>query len=186
MKGKETPLAPPALLRAGIGNDIHPLVPGRPLVLGGVLIPFDRGPQGHSDGDALAHAICDALLGAAGLGDLGTHFSDASRKWRNASSLEFLRRARKLLDAAGCSINNIDATISIEKPKLRRYIAGMREAVALALGVEPGRVSIKAKRGEGLDAVGRGEAVRADAIALVEASVKQPRARVATRRQRSR
>jgi 2-C-methyl-D-erythritol 2,4-cyclodiphosphate synthase len=155
--------------RVGLGNDVHRLVPGRKLILGGVRIPFDQGPQGHSDGDALAHALTDALLGAAALGDIGTHFPDSSPQWRNASSLLFLRHARKLLDESGYAVVNVDATISLERPKLAPYIAKMRKKIAAALGVKPAQVSVKAKTGEGLDAVGRGEALRADAVALITA-----------------
>ncbi len=153
--------------RIGIGNDVHRLASGRKLILGGVTIPFEKGPVGHSDGDALAHAICDALLGAAALGDIGRHFPDNSPKWRNASSLLFLRQARRLLDRAGYAIVNIDATIGLERPKLAPHIPRMTKRVAAALGLKPSQVSVKAKTGESLDAVGRGEAVRADAVALV-------------------
>ncbi len=153
--------------RIGIGNDIHRLEAGRKLILGGVRIPFAKGPRGHSDGDALAHAICDALLGAAGLGDIGRHFPDTSFKWRNASSLLFLRRVRQLLDRAGFVIVNLDSTLGLERPKVAPYIPRMQKKVAEALGLRPEQVSVKAKSGEGLDAVGRGEAVRADAIALI-------------------
>ena len=153
--------------RVGIGNDLHRLAEGRKLILGGVEIPFEKGPVGHSDGDALAHAICDALLGAAALGDIGRHFPDTSPKWRNASSLLFLRHVRRLLDEAGCSILNIDATIGLERPKLAPHIPRMIQRMSAALRIKRGQVSIKAKTGEGLDAIGRGEALRADAIALV-------------------
>jgi len=155
--------------RVGIGNDIHRLVAGRKLILGGVVVPFDRGPAGHSDGDALAHAVCDALLGAAALGDIGQHFPDSSPRWRNASSLVFLRRVKELLDRAGFSIVNVDATIGLERPKLARHIPRMRRKLAAALGINANQVSIKAKTGEGMDAVGRGEAIRADAVALISA-----------------
>lgn len=154
--------------RIGVGNDIHRLERGRKLILGGVRIPFDKGPAGHSDGDALVHAIVDALLGAAALGDIGRHFPDSSQRWRGASSLEFLRHIRKLLDRAGLAIVNIDSTVGLERPKLAAYIPRMRRKVAAALAIQPAQVSIKAKSGEGLDAVGRGEAVRADAVALLE------------------
>ncbi|HEV2350331.1 MAG TPA: 2-C-methyl-D-erythritol 2,4-cyclodiphosphate synthase [Terriglobia bacterium] len=157
----------PPTFRTGIGNDIHRLVAGRKLILGGVEIPFDKGPAGHSDGDALAHAICDALLGAAALGDIGRHFPDSSPKWRNASSLRFLGHVKTLLDKIGCTIINVDATIGLELPKLAPHIPLMRKRVAAALGIKPNQVSVKAKSGEGVDAVGRGEAVRADAVALM-------------------
>ena len=153
--------------RIGIGNDLHRLAAGRRLILGGVRIPFGKGPVSHSDGDALAHAICDALLGAAALGDIGRHFPDTSPKWKNASSLSFLRHVRKLLDAAGYEIMNIDASVGLERPKLAPFIPRMQKRLATTLGLEPDRVSVKAKSGEGLDAVGRGEAIRADAVVMI-------------------
>jgi 2-C-methyl-D-erythritol 2,4-cyclodiphosphate synthase len=158
----------PALpLRIGTGNDVHRLATGRKLVLGGVNIPFDKGPVGHSDGDALSHAVCDALLGAAALGDIGRHFPNSSPRWRGASSLVFLRHVRKLLDQAGYTILNVDSTVGLERPKLAPFIPRLRKTLAAALGLRPEQVSVKAKSGEGLDAVGRGLAVRADAVALV-------------------
>ena len=157
-------------LRLGLGNDLHRLAPGRKLILGGVRIPFAKGPVGHSDGDALAHAICDALLGAAALGDIGQHFPDTSPKWRNASSLLFLHHARKLLEQAGYAIVNVDATVGLEHPRIASYIPRMRKKLAAALGIKPAQVSVKAKTGEGVDAVGQGVALRADAIALVAAT----------------
>jgi len=160
---------PQGAYRIGSGNDVHRLVAGRKLVLGGVHISFEKGSEGHSDGDALAHAICDALLGAAGLGDIGRHFPNRSPKWREASSLVFLRQVAKLLSAAGYVIINIDSTVGLERPKLAPYIPQMREELASALGIRPDQVSVKAKTGEGMDAVGRGEAVRADAVALLVA-----------------
>lgn len=153
--------------RVGIGNDIHRLAPGRKLILGGVRIPFEKGPVGHSDGDALAHAVCDALLGAAALGDIGTHFSNSSPKWRNASSLLFLRHTQKLLRQAGYAIVNVDTTVGLEQPKLAPYIPRMRKKLATALGIRVEQISVKAKTGEGVDAVGRGEAIRADAMVLL-------------------
>lgn len=156
--------------RIGIGNDIHRLAAGRKLILGGVHVPFEKGPVGHSDGDALAHAICDALLGAAALGDIGRHFPDSSPEWHGASSLRFLRQTRVLLKAAGYEIVNVDATIGLERPKLAPNIPEMRRKLAAALGIKPDQVSVKAKTGEGVDAVGRGEAVRADASALIRMS----------------
>ena len=155
-------------MRVGIGNDLHRLADGRKLILGGVRIPFDKGPVGHSDGDVLAHAICDALLGAARLGDIGRHFPNTSPRWKNASSLLFLRHVRELLDAAGFSIVNVDATVGLERPKLAPHIPLMERKVAAALALKPSQVSVKAKSGEGLDAVGRGEAIRADAVALIQ------------------
>jgi 2-C-methyl-D-erythritol 2,4-cyclodiphosphate synthase len=154
--------------RIGTGSDVHRLAAGRKLVLGGVRIPFEKGPVGHSDGDALSHAICDALLGAAALGDIGRHFPNTSTRWRNASSLVFLRQIRKLLAPAGYSISNIDATVELERPKLAPYIPSIRKKLAAALGIKPQQVSVKAKTGEGVDAVGQGEAIRAEAIALLK------------------
>ena len=162
-------------IRIGIGNDLHRLIPGRKLILGGVRIPFAKGPAGHSDGDALAHAICDALLGAAALGDMGRHFPNTSPKWRAVSSLVFLRHVRKLLQDAGYAIVNVDATVGIERPKLSPHIPRMQEKLARALGLNPGQVSVKAKTGEGVDALGRGEAVRADAVALICTLVEKSR-----------
>jgi 2-C-methyl-D-erythritol 2,4-cyclodiphosphate synthase len=157
-------------LRIGIGNDLHRLVVGRKLVLGGVRIPFERGPEGHSDGDVLIHALCDALLGAAALGDIGRHFPNRSRRWKNASSLIFLEGVRRKLRAAGYTIVNIDATVGLERPKLAPHIPRITRKLASTLGLKLAQVSVKAKSGEGLDAVGRGEAIRADAIALISSS----------------
>ncbi|PYV18343.1 MAG: 2-C-methyl-D-erythritol 2,4-cyclodiphosphate synthase [Acidobacteria bacterium] len=153
--------------RVGIGNDVHRLVRGRKLILGGVRIPFEKGPLGHSDGDALAHAICDALLGAAALGDIGRHFPDTSRRWRNASSLLFLREVKKIIAKAGYGIVNVDATVELERPKLRPFISRIERKLAVALGIKPGQVSVKAKTGEGVDAVGLGLAVRSEAVVLL-------------------
>jgi 2-C-methyl-D-erythritol 2,4-cyclodiphosphate synthase len=146
---------------------LHRLIPGRKLILGGVRIPFAKGPAGHSDGDALTHAICDALLGAAALGDIGRHFPDTSPEWRAVASLLFLRHVRKLLRDAGYAIVNVDATVGLERPRLSPYIPRMQKKLAQALGLLAGQVSVKAKTGEGMDALGRGEAVRADAVALI-------------------
>jgi 2-C-methyl-D-erythritol 2,4-cyclodiphosphate synthase len=154
--------------RIGFGNDVHRLAPGRKLILGGVEIPFEKGPVGHSDGDALAHAICDALLGAAALGDIGQHFPDSSPEWHNASSLLFLGRVRDLLDHAGYQIANIDSTVSLERPKLAPYVPRMRQKLADALGISANQISVKAKTGEGVDAVGENAAIRVDAVALLE------------------
>jgi 2-C-methyl-D-erythritol 2,4-cyclodiphosphate synthase len=154
--------------RIGLGNDLHRLSAGRQLILGGVRIPSVRGPVGHSDGDALTHALCDALLGAAGLGDIGQHFPDTAPQWHNASSLSFLLHVGELLEQAGYRTVNLDVTVGLERPKLAPYISKIRKSVSKALGVRVDQVSVKAKTGEGVDAVGRGEAIRADAIALVE------------------
>lgn len=154
-------------MRVGIGYDIHRLTGGRKLILGGVEIPFEKGLAGHSDSDALTHAICDALLGAAALGDIGMHFPDSDPRWAGTSSLEFLRHIASLTAKSGYAIVNIDATVITEKPKLNPYIEAMRIQLAAALGVGIENVSVKAKTNEGLDAIGRGEAIAAHAIALL-------------------
>jgi len=174
------PAAPQISIRAGLGNDLHRLIAGRKLILGGVRLSFEKGPAGHSDGDALAHAICDALLGAAALGDIGRHFPDTSPQWRGASSLLFLRHVRKLLREAGYAIVNVDATVGLERPRLSPHIPRMQKKLAQALGLNTSQVSVKAKTGEGVDAVGRGEAVRADAVALIV-----EKSRVKSRKSRS-
>jgi 2-C-methyl-D-erythritol 2,4-cyclodiphosphate synthase len=153
--------------RIGIGNDIHRLVEGRKLMLGGVEVPYDRGLLGHSDGDSLTHAICDALLGAAGLGDIGTHFSDKDPQFAGVDSLILLRRVCALLIERGFSIQNIDATILAERPKMMPHIPAMRARLAEAMNVDESRLNLKAKTNEGLDAIGRGEAIGAQAIALL-------------------
>jgi 2-C-methyl-D-erythritol 2,4-cyclodiphosphate synthase len=153
--------------RIGFGTDIHRLVEGRRLVLGGVTIDSDLGAEGHSDADALTHAITDALLGAMALGDIGTHFPNSDERWRNAESFVFLRFAVGLAKQHGYSIVNIDSTIHLEMPKLQPYIQSMRDGIAEALEVETNCVSIKAKTSEGVDAVGEGRAVRADAVVLL-------------------
>jgi 2-C-methyl-D-erythritol 2,4-cyclodiphosphate synthase len=153
--------------RIGIGYDIHRLVEGRKLVLGGVEIPFEKGLLGHSDSDVLIHAICDALLGAAALGDIGTHFPDTDPRWAGASSLDFLARVVKLLAEQGYRVENVDATVMAERPKLKPYIQAIRERLASVLHVNVGQVSVKAKTNEELGPVGRGEAMAAHAVALL-------------------
>ncbi|MBI3669888.1 MAG: 2-C-methyl-D-erythritol 2,4-cyclodiphosphate synthase [Acidobacteria bacterium] len=156
------------MTRSGIGYDLHRLSEGRKLIVGGVELPFDKGPVGHSDGDVLAHAICDALLGAAGLGDIGTHFPDSDPKWKGVSSLLFLEHTRKLLNERNLRIAHIDAIVITEKPKLGPHFPAMREALGKALGIEPEQINLKAKTNEGVDAIGRGEAIAAHAIATLE------------------
>jgi 2-C-methyl-D-erythritol 4-phosphate cytidylyltransferase/2-C-methyl-D-erythritol 2,4-cyclodiphosphate synthase len=153
--------------RAGVGYDLHRLVEGRPLILGGVTIPFDRGLAGHSDADALCHAITDAVLGAAGAGDIGRHFPDDDPRWRGASSIELLRQAHEMVQARGLAVGNVDATIVAERPKLAPFVDAMRANIARALGVDPERVSIKGKTNEGVGELGRGEAIAVHAIALI-------------------
>jgi 2-C-methyl-D-erythritol 2,4-cyclodiphosphate synthase len=157
-------------VRCGIGYDLHRLAEGRKLIIGGMEIPFDKGPVGHSDGDVVAHAMVDALLGAAGLGDIGTHFPDSDPKWKGANSLIFLEHARKLLDEKNFTIDHIDAVVILEKPKLGPHFPTMREVLARALGVPSEKVHLKAKTNEGVDAVGRGEAIAAHVIATISKS----------------
>jgi 2-C-methyl-D-erythritol 2,4-cyclodiphosphate synthase len=156
------------MTRAGIGYDLHRLAEGRKLILGGIEVPFHKGPVGHSDGDALAHAICDALLGAAGLGDIGTHFPDTDPKWKGVSSLRFLERIRELLAEQRLRIAHVDAIVITEKPKLGPHFPTMREALAKSLGISPSAINLKAKTNEGVDAIGRGEAIAAQAIVTLE------------------
>jgi len=153
--------------RIGIGYDIHRLVEGRKLILGGVEIPFEKGLLGHSDSDVLSHAICDALLGAAALGDIGTHFPDSDSRWAGASSLDFLARAVEMLTERGYRISNIDATVMAERPKLRPHVESIREHLASLLQIDVDQISVKAKTSEGLESVGRGEAMAASAIVLL-------------------
>lgn len=153
--------------RIGIGYDIHRLVEGRKLVLGGVEIPFEKGLLGHSDSDVLSHAICDALLGAAALGDIGTHFPDSDPRWAGASSLDFLARAVEMLTERGYRITNIDATVMAERPKLQPHIEDMRARLASVLVIDIDRINVKAKTNEGLDSIGRGEAIAAQAIVIL-------------------
>ncbi|HEV3141682.1 MAG TPA: 2-C-methyl-D-erythritol 4-phosphate cytidylyltransferase [Vicinamibacterales bacterium] len=153
--------------RAGTGYDLHRLVIGRPLVLGGVTIPSTHGAHGHSDADVVCHAVTDAVLGAAALGDIGGHFPDSDPKWKDASSLDLLRRAVALARERGYEVGNVDVTVILEQPKIRDHVDAMRSAVAAALGVDSARVSIKGKTNEGVDAIGRGEAIAAHAIALL-------------------
>jgi 2-C-methyl-D-erythritol 4-phosphate cytidylyltransferase/2-C-methyl-D-erythritol 2,4-cyclodiphosphate synthase len=154
-------------LRIGQGIDYHRLVEGRKLIIGGVDIPFERGLDGHSDADVLAHAICDALLGAAALGDIGQHFPDSDAAHRNRSSLEFLREVRAKVEAAGWSIQNVDATLLAQRPKLMPHAAAMKQNIAAALGISTDEIGIKATTTEGMNAEGRGEGISAQAIALL-------------------
>lgn len=154
--------------RIGIGNDIHRLVEGRKLILGGIEIPHERGLLGHSDGDSLTHAITDALLGAAGLGDIGSHFSDKDPRWAGADSFVFLRRVCGLLEERGYEIANIDATILAERPKMAPHIPAMKTRLAEAMDVNESQINLKAKTNEGLDSIGQGEAIGAQAIVLIE------------------
>lgn len=154
-------------MRIGIGYDIHPLVEGRPLVLGGVRIEHHAGLLGHSDADALVHALCDALLGAAALGDLGTHFPE-TEVFRDISSLVLLERVGAMLRGRGYRLVNADCIVHAERPRLAPYREAMTRAMARALDVDPGRISVKATRGEGLGPIGEERAVAARAVVLIE------------------
>jgi 2-C-methyl-D-erythritol 2,4-cyclodiphosphate synthase len=155
------------ITRVGIGYDVHRLERGRRLVLGGVELPGDWGPVGHSDADVLAHAICDALLGAAGLGDIGTHFPDSDSRWKAISSLVFLEHTAVMLADRGLRIAWIDAVVVAERPKLGPHFPPMRQALAKALGILPSQINLKAKTNEGLGELGRGEAIAAQAVAAL-------------------
>ncbi len=161
------------LLRVGTGYDLHRLVEGRPLVIGGVTIPFERGALGHSDADVVCHAVTDAVLGAACLGDIGAHFPDTDPRWKDASSLDLLARAAALARAHGWEVADVDVTVVLERPKIRPFVDAMRAATARALAVAPECVSVKCKTNEGVDAVGRGEAIAAHAVALLRQRERQ-------------
>jgi 2-C-methyl-D-erythritol 2,4-cyclodiphosphate synthase len=158
------------MFRIGSGIDTHRLVEGRPLMLGGVHVASERGAEGHSDADALTHAVADAILGALCEGDLGVHFPDKDPQWSGASSLDLLSRVMWLARERSLHVVNVDSTILLETPRLRPYIDSMRQNIAEVLGVDPGCVSIKAKTGEGVDAVGQGLAVTAQAAVLMESN----------------
>jgi 2-C-methyl-D-erythritol 2,4-cyclodiphosphate synthase len=161
--------SPITSFRIGYGYDVHRLVAERPLVLGGVSVPSDVGLDGHSDADVLAHAIADSVLGAAALGDIGTHFPDSDPRWKGADSLELLRRVVELVSDAGWVVGNVDATLILERPKVRAYVGEMRGRLAEALGVDVSAVSIKATTGEGLGFEGRHEGAAAHAVCIVVA-----------------
>ena len=159
-------------MRIGIGHDIHQLEPGRKLILGGVEIPFHKGLVGWSDADVLAHAIIDSLLGAAALGDIGTHFPSHDLEYKNISSLILLQRTREILEKNGWQIGNIDATIVAQEPRLAHFVSGMRKQVSHALAIGEEQVSIKAKTADELGFVGRGEGITAHAVALITDNAK--------------
>lgn len=154
-------------MRIGMGYDVHRLVVGRPLILGGVRIPFEKGLSGHSDADVLAHAVCDALLGAAGLGDIGEHFPDSDDKFKGADSINLLKRSFHLVLAEGYELYNIDATVMAQAPKLSPYKSMIRNNLAKALGSSDDRISVKATTTEGLGFVGLGEGIAAMCVALI-------------------
>jgi len=159
--------APARTGRAGLGYDVHRLIPGRALVIGGVTIPSERGALGHSDADVVCHAVTDAILGAAALGDIGLHFSDTDPRWKDARSLDLLRRTVLLAAESGFEIGNVDVTVMLESPRLRSRIDEIRASLATVLGIGADRISVKAKTNEGVDAIGRGEAIGAHAVALL-------------------
>src|SRR5712691_1508298 len=155
-------------MRVGQGFDVHPFEAGRPLILGGVLFEGETGLAGHSDGDVLIHAVVDALLGAAALGDIGTHFPSSDARWRNAPSTEFLTLTAELLRDHGWRIGNLDATLVTEAPRMGPHVPAMRAHVAATLGIPVEQVSVKAKTTDGLGFAGRGEGMACYAVALIE------------------
>jgi 2-C-methyl-D-erythritol 2,4-cyclodiphosphate synthase len=157
-------------MRIGIGYDSHIFADNRPLILGGVTIPFDKGLAGHSDADAVCHAITDAMLGAAALGDIGTHFPPSDPQWKNADSTELLRLANIVLDEAGYKIGNIDVTVICEAPKIGPHVTAMRERLAAVLGISVNQISIKGKTNEGMGWIGRGEGIATIATVMIAAA----------------
>jgi 2-C-methyl-D-erythritol 4-phosphate cytidylyltransferase / 2-C-methyl-D-erythritol 2,4-cyclodiphosphate synthase len=158
-----------ASIRIGNGYDLHRLVPGRPLILGGVAIPFDKGLDGHSDADAVCHAVTDAILGAASAGDIGGHFPDTDAMFKGANSVDLLKRAVAVVQRAGYHVSNVDVVVIAQQPKLSPYVDAMRASLAGAIGIEPRQVSVKGKTNEGVDATGTGEAIAVHAVTLISA-----------------
>lgn len=156
--------------RVGLGYDLHRFAAGGPLRLGGVVIPHDRGLVGHSDADAVCHAVTDAILGAASAGDIGRHFPDTDARWKGAASLPLLRASAELVRSRGFAVVNLDVVVVTEQPRIAPHVERMREALAAAVGIEPGAVSIKGKTSEGVGEIGRGEALAAHAVALLDAA----------------
>ena len=156
-----------ATLHIGHGYDIHRLIPGKPLVIGGVTIPFEKGFDAHSDGDVLIHALCDALLGAAALGDIGRHFPDTDPQWKGTGSLFFLKQVRALLDKQHYGVVNLDSTVIAQAPRLSPHIEAMQSHLAAALCIPPTAVSIKASTPDGLGVLGKGLAIEAHAVVLI-------------------
>ena len=155
-------------VRTGLGWDVHRLALGRPLVLGGVTVPFELGLEGHSDSDVLAHAITDAILGAAALGDIGMHFPDSDPQWQGCDSLVFLRRAKELAEEQGYRIVNVDSTVILERPKLKDFRDAIRERLAEALELEKDRISVKFKTAEKMGPVGEGRSAEAQAVVSLQ------------------
>ena len=154
-------------MRIGIGYDIHKLVSGRPLILGGVEIPHAKGLMGHSDADSVLHALCDAVLGALGLGDIGEHFPDTQKKYKGIASSRLLEKAADMVKEKKYTVNNIDVTVIIERPKISPFKNKMKENIARILGIDKGHVNVKATTSEGIGAVGRSEGIAAIAIATL-------------------
>ena len=157
-------------VRVGVGYDVHRLAAGNAFMLGGVSIDYPLGPVAHSDGDTLIHAVIDALLGAATLGDIGAHFPDSDPQWRGIAGVVLLEQTCRMIENNGYTVGNVDATIVLERPKLASYVPKMRQTLADTMKIEVDRVSVKAKTNEGLDAAGRGQAVAVYAVALLEHS----------------
>lgn len=155
-------------MRIGTGYDVHKLVPGRKLILGGVTVPYELGLDGHSDADVIVHAIMDALLGAAALGDIGQHFPDNDPEYKGADSIELLKEVGNILRKEGYKVGNVDSTIIAQRPKLMTFLPEMRKNVAAALGIDVNQVSIKATTEEHLGFTGRGEGISSQAVALIE------------------
>ena len=155
-------------MRIGTGYDVHPLIPGRKLVLGGVTIPFDKGLDGWSDADVLTHAVMDALLGAAALADIGHHFPPGEDEFKGASSLTLLKKVIEKLAGKGYRVGNIDVTVVAERPRLREYVDDMRKAISSAMGINIDKVSVKASTSNGLGFIGSGQGIAAYAVALIE------------------
>jgi 2-C-methyl-D-erythritol 4-phosphate cytidylyltransferase/2-C-methyl-D-erythritol 2,4-cyclodiphosphate synthase len=167
-------LATAPLPRVGTGYDLHQLVAGRPLVLAGVLAPFERGPLGHSDGDVVCHALADAMFGASGAGDIGQHFSNTDARWRDVAGLDLLARAVTIVGDRGWRVANADVTVVLERPMLAPHVPAIRERLAAVLQLDVSQVSVKGKTNEGVDAVGRGEAIAAHAIVLLTPHGRMP------------
>jgi len=165
--GIVSPVSKASAMRIGLGYDLHVLVEGRPLILGGVLIPYERGLMGHSDADAVSHAVTDAVLGAANIGDIGKLFPDTDKAWKDANSLRLLADAWTRVRAAGFTLGNLDIVVIAQQPKIGPHADAIRESLARVLEVTPGQISIKGKTNERVDAVGRGEAIAVHAVALL-------------------
>jgi len=155
-------------VRVGIGYDIHPLVAGRKLILGGIEVSHAKGLDGHSDADVLTHAVCDALLGAMGEGDLGTHFPASDQRYKDIASLKLLAEVVSMMARKNCRLVNLDTVVNAQAPKLAPHLAAMKDALAKTMGVEPARINLKVKSGEGQGVVGREEAMTAQAVCLIE------------------